>query len=366
MFRRRGDGRSAPVVSATSSASETVGADPREDAHAAGLRYVSDDRPGITRRGAGRGFSYRSPDGKPIRDRDQLRRIASIAIPPAWKQVWICPNPRGHILATGRDARGRKQYRYHPNWRAVRDGTKFDRMVAFSNALPTIRARLSDDLALRGLPREKVLATVVSIIDRTLIRVGNEEYARANGSFGATTLRDEHAHVVHGELRLSFRGKAGKEHDCAIHDPRLARVVRRCQELPGEQLFGYVDETGAPSAIDSGDVNDYLREIAGEEITVKDFRTWGGSALCYQLLCDAGPADSEADARSMVVAAIRVVAARLGNTPAVCRASYVHPLVIASYLEGSLTAGADEDELEGLRAEERRLQSLLAGAPVAA
>jgi DNA topoisomerase-1 len=352
-------------VSATSS--PPVSADPRDDARAAGLRYVSDDRPGITRRGAGRGFSYRAPDGTPIRDRAELRRVASIAIPPAWKQVWICPSARGHILATGRDARGRKQYRYHPEWSAARDTTKFDRMVAFSNALPTIRARLADDLALRGLPREKVLATVVSIIDRTLIRVGNEEYARTNGSFGATTLRDEHAHVVHGELRLSFRGKAGKDHECAIHDPRLSRVVRRCQELPGEQLFRYVDEAGAAHAIDSGDVNDYLREIAGEEITVKDFRTWGGSVLCRQLLRDAGPAGSAREARSMVVAAIRVVATRLGNTPAVCRASYVHPQVIERYLDGSL--GEDEgedDEIDGLRPEERGLQAFLGAIPVVA
>jgi DNA topoisomerase I len=345
------------------------GPDPRADARAAGLRYVSDDRPGITRRRVGRGFSYREPDGRPIRDRELLRQIAAIAIPPAWKQVWICPNARGHILATGRDARGRKQYRYHPDWRAARDANKFDRMVAFSNVLPAIRARLADDLTSRGLPREKVLATVVSIIDRTLIRVGNEEYTRANGSFGATTLRDEHAHIVHGELRLSFRGKAGKEYDCAVHDPRLARVVRRCQELPGEQLFGYVDETGATRGIDSGDVNDYLREVAGEEITVKDFRTWGGTVHCHQLLRDAGPAGSDDEARAMVVAAIKVVASRLGNTPAVCRASYVHPLVIDSYLAGELGDGGsddDDDEVDGLRAEERRLRAFLAAIPVTA
>ena len=202
--------------------------------------------------------------------------------------MWIGPNPRGHILATGRDARRRKQYRYHPEWRALRDATKFDRMAAFASALPAIRSRLADDLGLRGLPREKVLAAVVSIIDRTLIRVGNEEYARQNGSFGATTLRDEHAHFAHGDLRLSFRGKSGKQQEVAVSDRRVARVVRRSQELPGEQLFEYLDETGAPRAIDSGDVNDYLREVAGEEITVKDFRTWGGSVLCHQLLLDAG------------------------------------------------------------------------------
>jgi DNA topoisomerase-1 len=336
--------------------------DPREDARAAGLRYVSDDRPGITRHRSGRGFAYRDPHGETIRDRVVRRRIAAIAIPPAWTDVWICSNPRGHILATGRDARGRKQYRYHPEWRAVRDETKFDRMLAFAGALPDVRARLAGDLALRGLSREKVLAAVVSIIDRTLIRVGNEEYARVNGSYGATTLREEHARVVGGELRLSFRGKAGKQHECALHDPRLARVVRRCQELPGEQLFGYVDEDGTPRAIDSGDVNDYLREVAGEEITVKDFRTWGGSVLCHQLLCDAGPATSVAEARHMVVAAIEVVASRLGNTPAVCRASYIHPAVLDAYLDDSLPCapvGGRRSE-HGLRPEERRLRSFLA------
>ena len=344
--------------------------DLRDEARAAGLRYVCDDRPGITRHRSGRGFSYRSPNGETIRDRAEIARIAAIAIPPAWTQVWICPNPRGHILATGRDARTRKQYRYHPEWRSLRDATKFDRMAAFASALPAIRSRLTDDLALRGLPREKVLAAVVSIIDRTLIRVGNEEYARQNGSFGATTLRDEHAEIVRGELRLSFRGKSGKEHEAAVSDPRLTKVVRRCQELPGEQLFGYVDETGEPRAIDSGDVNDYLREIAGEEITVKDFRTWGGSVLCHQLLLDAGVASDEAEAKRMVVASIKLVAARLGNTPAVCRASYVHPTILDAYLAGDLVAedgheiGGETDDENGLRAEELRLQRFLAASCV--
>jgi DNA topoisomerase-1 len=340
--------------------------DPRDEARAAGLRYVSDDRPGITRHRSGRGFSYRAANGETIRDRAEVARINAIAIPPAWTQVWICPNPRGHILATGRDARTRKQYRYHPDWRALRDATKFDRMAAFSRALPVIRARLADDLALRGLPREKVLAAIVSIIDCTLIRVGSEEYARQNGSFGATTLRDEHATFAHGELLLSFRGKSGKQQQAAIDDPRLIRIVRRCQELPGEQLFEYIDETHEPHAIDSGDVNDYLREVAGEEITVKDFRTWGGSVLCHQLLLDAGEAADEAEAKKMVVASIKLVAARLGNTPAVCRASYVHPAIIELYLEGELVADAvEEDDEHGLRPGELQLQSFLAALPAA-
>jgi DNA topoisomerase-1 len=337
-----------------------------DEARAAGLRYVSDDRPGITRKRSGQGFSYRATNGETIRDPEEIARINAIAIPPAWTQVWIGPNPRGHILATGRDARRRKQYRYHPEWRALRDATKFHRMAAFAGVLASIRARLADDLALRGLPREKVLAAVVSIIDRTLIRVGNEEYARENGSFGATTLRDEHAHFAHGDLLLSFRGKSGKQQEVAISDRRLARIVRRSQELPGEQLFEYLDETGAPHAIDSGDVNDYLREVAGEELTVKDFRTWGGSVLCHQLLLDAGSAEHVAEAKRIVVASVKLVAARLGNTPAVARASYIHPAIIEAYLDGELTgrtvpsAGAEEG---GLRPEERQLERFLAALP---
>jgi DNA topoisomerase-1 len=339
--------------------------DLRAEARAVGLRYVSDDRPCITRHRSGRGFSYRAPSGETIRDRAELARIAAIAIPPAWTQVWIGPNPRGHILATGRDVRNRKQYRYHPEWRALRDATKFDRMLSFAHALPAIRARLTEDIALRALPREKVLAAVISIIDRTLIRVGNEEYARQNGSFGATTLRDEHARFTHGELRLSFRGKSGKDQEAAIDDPRIARVVRRCQHLPGEQLFEYLDETGAPRGIGSGDVNDYLREIAGEEITVKDFRTWGGSVMCHRLLADAGRPDSEAEGKRMLVASIKLVAARLGNTPAVCRASYVHPAIIAHYLDGDLEPAPreDDEDADGLRADERQLESFLAALP---
>ena len=341
---------------------ETV--DPRDEARVAGLRYVSDDRPGITRQRSGRGFRYRATNGETIRNAGEIARINAIAIPPAWTEVWIGPNPRGHILATGRDARRRKQYRYHPEWRALRDATKFDRMAAFGRVLPSVRTRLANDLSLRAIPREKVLAAVVSIIDRTLIRVGNEEYTRQNGSFGATTLRDEHAHFAHGELMLSFRGKSGKQQDVAISDRRLARVVHRSQELPGEQLFEYLDEMGAPHAIDSGDVNDYLREVAGREITVKDFRTWGGSVLCHQLLLDAGGADDVAEAKKIVVASVKLVASRLGNTPAVCRASYIHPAIIEAYLEGELTRQAlpgDGDDEDGLRREERQLELFLVG-----
>jgi DNA topoisomerase-1 len=342
-------------------------ADLRDEAGAAGLRYVSDDRPGITRQRSGQGFSYRATNGKTIRDSAEIARIDAIAIPPAWTQVWIGPNPLGHILATGRDARRRKQYRYHPEWRAIRDATKFHRMAAFGRVLPSIRSRLADDLGLHGMPREKVLAAVVSIIDRTLIRVGNQEYARQNGSFGATTLRDEHAHFSHGDLTLSFRGKSGKRQEVAIGDRRLARIVHRSQELPGEQLFEYLDETGAPRAIDSGHVNDYLREVAGEELTVKDFRTWGGSVRCHQLLLDAGIADDVAEAKRIVVASVKLVASILGNTPAVCRASYIHPAIIESYLDGELSGRqvrSAADDQSCLRPEERRLELFLAALPV--
>jgi DNA topoisomerase-1 len=305
-------------------------------AREAGLRYVTDDRPGITRRRAGRGFSYRDPFGKRISDRAEIERIKGIGIPPAWTNVWICPNPRGHIQATGRDARGRKQYRYHQDWRAVRDASKFERLLAFGVALPTLRERIEADLALPGVPRERILATVVWIIDRTLMRVGNEEYARTNDSYGATTLRKDHLEIDGAEVGLSFRGKAGKEHRTNFRDRRIAAILRRCQELPGESLFSYVDELGEVRTVDSGDVNDYLREIAGDSFTVKDFRTWGGSVRCFRLLCDAGAASSAREAAAMITSVIELVASHLGNTPAVCRSSYVHPAILSAYGDDAL------------------------------
>src|SRR4051794_39651234 len=314
-------------------------------AREAGLRYVTDDRPGITRRRAGKGFSYRDPFGGRITDRAEIKRIRAIGIPPAWTSVWICPNPRGHVQATGRDARGRKQYRYHPEWRAVRDASKFDRMLAFGEALPTPRERGEADLALPGVPRERVLATVIWIIDETLMRVGNEEYARTNDSYGATTLRNDHVEIHGAEVEVAFRGKHGKEHRAGFRDRRIAAILRRCQELPGESLFSYVDELGGVRTVDSGDVNDYLREIAGDSFTVKDFRTWGGSVRCFRLLCDAGTAGSAREASGMVTGVIKLVAAHLGNTPAVCRSSYVHPAILTAYCDGDLTmddASADE------------------------
>ena len=323
---------------------------PEDVAREAGLRYAHDDRPGITRRRAGTGFSYRDREGATIRDQATLARIRALAIPPAWTDVWICPDPRGHIQATGRDARGRKQHRYHARWRSRRDESKFDRMVAFAEALPAIRARCDADLARRGLPREKVLAAVVRLLELTLIRVGNDEYARLNRSFGLTTMRGRHARVDGTEIRFRFPGKSGKRHDVGLRDRRLAAIVRRCQDLPGQDLFQYVDADGNVHDVTSDDVNGYLREITGADFTAKDFRTWAGTVLAFRALSALRPPDRPTDARHEVAAAMRTTADRLGNTPAVARGSYVHPAVIDAYLDGSLgdalvTATEDADEL---------------------
>jgi len=334
-------------------------------AEAAGLRYVTDDRPGIRRKRSGKGFAYYAPDGSLIRDRAELRRIASIAIPPAWTDVWIGPNPRGHILATGRDARGRKQYRYHPAWRAIRDASKYDRMLAFGTALPDLRARIDRDLDGRGLTREKVLAAVLRLIDGTLLRVGNDEYARLNESFGATTMRNDHVSVEGATVDLSFRGKHGKPVAARITDRRLARIVKRCQELPGEELFGYVDEHGAERDVRSEDVNEYLREIAGQDFSVKDFRTWGASVLAAALLGEIGPAETKAETTRRLNAIIRVVAHDLGNTAAVCRSCYIHPLVMERYEAGDLPPSRIEapSDRPRLQEPEALLLDLLAAQP---
>jgi DNA topoisomerase-1 len=313
-------------------------ADPAESAREAGLRYVSDDRPGIRRRRAGTGFRYIRPDGSAVHEEQTLKRIKALVIPPAWTDVWITTDPRGHLQATGRDAKGRKQYRYHPRWRAVRDETKYERMLAFGRALPTIRARVDHDLARPGLPREKVLASVVRLLEMTLIRVGNEEYARENHSYGLTTLRNRHLAVQGSQLRFSFRGKSGKHHDVSLRDRRLARVMRRLQELPGQELFQYLDEDGTRASIDSDDVNAYLREIAGQDFSAKDFRTWAGTVLCAVALRELGAVSDETQAKRNVVQVVKQVAQQLGNTPAVCRSCYIHPTVIEAYL----AAAADE------------------------
>jgi DNA topoisomerase I len=313
--------------------------DPDPDARAvareAGLRYATDARPGISRRRSGRGFSYRDAEGKVVRDGDVLARIKALAIPPAWTDVWICPWPNGHLQATGRDVRGRKQYRYHPRWHDRRGADKFERMVEFAEALPRIRERCEADLARPGLPREKVLAAVVRLLELTLIRVGNDEYARLNKSFGLTTLRDRHATIEGARVRFRFRGKSGQMHEVGLRDRRLARVIRRCQELPGQELFQYVDEEGEVRDVTSDDVNAYLREAAGP-FTAKDFRTWAGTVLAYRALRALQPADGEAGDRRAVVEAVRQTADRLGNTPAVARGSYVHPAVLEAYMDGSL------------------------------
>jgi DNA topoisomerase-1 len=333
-------------------------------AREAGLRYVSDRAPGIRRRRAGRSFVYVDADGRRVDDEETVARIKSLAIPPAWTDVWICPSPRGHVQATGRDARGRKQYRYHPKWRQGRDEAKYERMMAFGEALPAIRARAEADLAAPGLGREKVLGAVVRLLESTLVRVGNREYARQNRSFGLTTMRDRHATIDGSTLRFQFTGKGGKKWAVGLRDRRLANVVRRCQELPGQELFQYVGEDGAARTVESADVNEYLREISGQEFTAKDFRTWAGTVLAAQALAEVEALDAGAARATSVVRAVEQVAERLGNTPTICRKCYVHPAVIDAFMDGT-TIGtvqarlADEIEDGGLSAEEVLVMALL-------
>ncbi len=328
--------RSRGIDSAAGGLSTTL-ADAAADAAAgAGLIYTTDDEPGIRRARNGKGFDYSGPDGRRIRDPAVLERIRSLAIPPAWKQVWISTRPRGHLQATGRDARGRKQHRYHPQWRELRDANKFDRMAEFGRVLPRLRSRVARDLRREGLPREKVVATIVRLLETTFLRVGNEEYARQNHSFGLTTLRTRHVDVRGGTVRFLFRGKSGAEVAAALTNPRVAKVIKRCEELPGQKLFQYVDERGDRRNVTSDEVNDYLRQVAGGDFTAKDFRTWAGTVLATRALRKAGGAETEAELRREVVAAIDSVARRLGHTRAVCRRSYVHPAVIESYLDGGL------------------------------
>jgi DNA topoisomerase-1 len=333
-------------------------ADPEAAAREAGLRYVVDAAPGIRRKKAGGHFAYVDPDGRPVKDTDTLARIKSLVIPPAWTDVWICPSPRGHLQATGRDARGRKQYRYHPRWRETRDQTKYGRMLAFGRALPRIRAAVDAQLGKRALSRELVLATVVRLLDLTYIRIGNEEYARENRSFGLTTMLDRHARVEGGHVRFHFRGKAGKVHTYDLRDRRLARIVKRCRDLPGQELFQYVDERGDPHPIESADVNTYLHEIGGEEFTAKDFRTWAGTVLAAETLAELGPAETQTARKHAVVETVKTVAERLGNTPTVCRKCYVHPGVVGAYLEGE-PIELPAEGAEGLRPAEVAVLRLL-------
>ena len=336
-----------------------VARDPQAAARVAGLRYTRDTAPGIRRQRVGRGFVYLRTDGRRIADAHVLRRIRALAIPPAWTAVWICPRAEGHIQAAGRDARGRKQYRYHAEWRRVRDEAKFNGLLSFARCLHPLRARVRGDLARRGLPREKVLATVVRLLETTLVRVGNAEYARANGSFGLTTLRDHHAVMSARRVRFRFRGKSGRLHEVAIADRRIARIVRRCQELPGQELFQYVADDGRVVAVGSADVNAYLREAAGVDVTAKDFRTWAGSVLALLALSARPAPRSPTEGKRMVVEAIRGVARQLGNTPAVCRRCYVHPVVIDAYLEGLLPRARPSSDPGSIAAGERALVRLL-------
>jgi DNA topoisomerase-1 len=322
--------------------------EPEDSARAAGLRYVLDTKPGIQRRKSGNGFRYLDASGKPVRDTLTLKRIRSLVIPPAWKDVWICPFPNGHLQATGRDARGRKQNRYHPRWREVRDETKYERMLLFGHALPAIREKVKQDLSLPELPRRKVLATIVRLMETTFIRVGNEEYAKQNKSYGLTTMRNKHVQVQGAEITFRFQGKSGVKHTIDLHDRRLAKIIKRCQDIPGYELFQYVDHQGENHTIDSGDVNEYLQEISGQNFTAKDFRTWAGTVLACLMLRQFEAFDSERQAKKNIVQAIQSVAARLGNTPSVCKKCYVHPAVLETYLSGVMPNKAkqgSEDEV---------------------
>ena len=329
---------------------------PQQAADAAGLRYVTDIQPGFGRQKAGKNFHYVGRNGRPLRDPKTLARIRSLVIPPAWTEVWICPDALGHIQVTARDARGRKQYRYHPRWRAVRDEAKYGRMLAFGQALPLIRARIEEDLARRGLSRRRVLAAVIKLLETTLIRVGNEEYARDNGSFGLTTFRDRHASVRGSKVHFRFRGKSGKVHEIGVQDRRLSRIVKSCQALPGQELFQYVDGQGRRRAVTSSDVNDYLREVTGQAFTAKDFRTWAGTVLAAWALCELQAVRTKAEAKKNVVRAVERVAGRLGNTVAICRKCYVHPVVFDAYLDGTLVDTLQQRLDHEVRAGEGHLQ----------
>jgi DNA topoisomerase I len=333
--------------------------DPLESAAEAGLRYVSGSGPCIRRIRCGKSFRYIRPDGGPLRDPKQLERIRSLAIPPAWTTVWICPSPNGHLQAVGRDARGRKQYRYHPHYREVRDQAKFSRMIAFGAALANIRRQVRRDLKRPGLPKQKVLATVVRLLETSFIRVGNDEYAKENDSFGLTTMKDRHVRFAGAKLLFHFRGKSGQEHSIELTDLRLARIVKQCRDLPGYELFQYVDESGAVCAVDSADVNQYIRDIAGHDFTAKDFRTWAGTVLSVRELCGAEPCSNEKAVKRTVVNAVKCVARQLGNRSATCRKYYIHPAITDAFADGSLFSAMQQGEQQqtaynglGLRPEE--------------
>jgi DNA topoisomerase-1 len=336
-------------------------------AKAAHLRYVTDRLPGIRRTAGPDGFDYRAPDGSRVTDKATRERIRKLAIPPAYRDVWISPDPNGHLQAVGRDARGRKQYRYHPRWRAIRDQAKYGKMLAFGKVLPEIRERVAADLRKPGLPKEKILAAVVRLLEGTLARIGNDEYTKSNHSFGLTTLRNRHVRVKGSRMVFDFRGKGGIRHHIDLDDRRLARIVRRCQDIPGQELFQYLDEDGEPTSIGSEDVNEYLRETSGRNITAKDFRTWAATNLAALALRELEAVDSDAKKKKNVVQAVEAVAKMLGNTPAICRKCYIHPAIFEGYLDGTLLKGL-QDRAEGtldrpaaaLTAEEAAVTAFLA------
>ena len=343
---RNGNGNGAKIV-----------ADAIDAAEEAGLRYVSDDRPGYTRKAKGEDFDWLDADGEPIRDEQRLLRIKRLAIPPAWTEVWVSPLANGHIQATGRDARGRKQYVYHDRWREVRDENKYDRIISFGKTLPKIRRRIARDLKLPGLPRNKVLATVVQLLERTFIRIGNEEYARENKSFGLTTMKDRHVEVKGAKLRFRFRGKSGREHEVDVTDGRIANIISKLQDLPGQDLFQYVDHDGKVRDITSQDVNEYLREITGEDFSAKDFRTWAGTVLTAIALNAQEQFETPKQAKSNINTAIKAVAKILGNTPAICRKCYIHPAVLENYLDQKSIDGLKQTTEDALEKEDVDLRS---------
>jgi DNA topoisomerase I len=340
--------------------------DAKEAGHLPGLRYVSDDSSGIRRKKAGKGFLYIGSDGKKVSEASILSRLRALAIPPAWTDVWICPFADGHIQATGRDAKGRKQYCYHASYREMREGVKYERLLAFANVLPTIRAKVVEHMALRGLPRFKVVATVVHLLETTLIRIGNDDYARQNKSYGLTTLKNRHVAIEGSEIRFRFIGKSGKQWSLKIRDRRIAKIIRACQELPGQELLQYRDEDGELRAVTSSDVNAYLREVSGRDVTAKDFRTWAGTMLTARILGEMERFETAAQAKRNLRAAIESVSVRLGNTPTICRKSYIHPEVMIAYLDGSLFVEVKSDleavapgAVEDLLPEEVALLALL-------
>jgi DNA topoisomerase-1 len=330
--------------------------DPKEAAESVGLRYVSDARPGIHRKKVGSGFTYVRPDRSKLIEREIIKRIKALAVPPAWTDVWICPFADGHIQATGRDMKGRKQYRYHARFREVREGTKYEHVVAFADALPAIRERVKEHMSLRGLSREKVLATVVHLLETTLIRVGNDDYAKQNNSYGLTTLKNRHVAVEGNEVRFRFTGKSGKQWSLQVKDRRIAKIIKACQELPGQELLQYVDEVGNHQDVTSSDVNDYLKEFTGKDVTAKDFRTWAGTVLAAMALHEFESFDSAAQAKRNLRAAIEKVAGKLGNTPTICRKCYVHPEVLNSYMDGKLILELKEKAESELRTEVQNLK----------